>query len=99
MQNPNSGLALFLQSPMPMLILMMVIWYFLLIRPQQRKQTELADAVAKLDKNDEVVTAGGIHGTVVSVQEKTLMLRIADNVKVELEKSAVQSVKKSRQAS
>ena len=84
----------FLQSPLPMLIIMMVIWYFLLIRPQQTKQKQLAKDVAALKKNDEVVTIGGAHGTVVAVNEKTLSLRIADNVRVEFEKSAVQTVKK-----
>jgi preprotein translocase subunit YajC len=68
-----------------------------LIRPQQKKQKDHANMVAKLDKNDEVITAGGIHATVVSVGEKTATVRIADNVKVEIDKSSVASVKKSRQ--
>jgi len=68
-----------------------------LIRPQQKKQKDHAQMVAKLDKNDEVITTGGIHATVISVGEKTAILRIADNVKVEIEKSSITQVKKSRE--
>lgn len=91
---PSSGMAGFLQSPLPMLIIMMVIWYFLLIRPQQQKQKQLNNDIASIKKNDEIVTIGGVHGTVAAINEKTLSVRIADNVRVELEKTAVQSVKK-----
>jgi preprotein translocase subunit YajC len=76
------------------LIFLFIIFYFLLIRPQQKKQKEHNDMLAKLDKNQEVVTAGGIHGTVVSVSDKTVVLRIADNVKVEFDKVSVTQVKK-----
>ena len=85
-----------LQSPLPMLVMMVGIWYFLLIRPQQQKQKELNNALAKLDKNDQVITSGGLHGTVVSVADKTVMLRIADNVKVEFDKSSIQTITKSK---
>ena len=47
-----------------------------------------------IDKNDEVVTSGGIHGTIVNVKEKTLILRIDENVKMEIEKSSVAYIKK-----
>ena len=78
------------------LVFLFIIFYFLLIRPQQKKQKEHAQMLTKLDKNDEVITSGGVHATVVSVGEKTLILRIADNVKIEIEKSSIQTVKKSR---
>ena len=78
------------------LIFLFVIFYFLLIRPQQRKQKEHANLLAKLDKNDEVITAGGVHATVVSVGEKSVILRIAENVKVEVEKSSITQVTKKR---
>ncbi len=90
------------QEPSPILqflpfIFLFVVFYFLLIRPQQKKQKDHAQMVAKLDKNDEVITTGGIHATVISVGEKTAILRIADNVKVEIEKSSITQVKKSRE--
>ena len=79
------------------LVFLFVIFYFLIIRPQQKKQKDHATMLAKMDKNDEVITAGGIHATVISVGDKTVILRIADNVKIEAEKSSVSQVKKSRQ--
>ncbi len=78
------------------LIFLFVIFYFLLIRPQQKKQKEHAAMLSKLDKNDEVITAGGLHGTVVAVTDKTVSLRIAENVRVELEKGSVTQVTKKR---
>ena len=78
------------------LVFLFVVFYFLILRPQQKKQKEHAQMLTKLDKNDEVITSGGVHATVVSVGEKTLILRIADNVKIEIEKSSIQTVKKSR---
>ncbi|OGW83012.1 MAG: preprotein translocase subunit YajC [Omnitrophica bacterium RIFCSPHIGHO2_02_FULL_51_18] len=80
------------------LVFLFVIFYFLIIRPQQKKQKEHANLIAKLDKNDEVITVGGVHATVISVGDKTAVLRIADNVKIEIEKSSISQVKKSRQA-
>lgn len=76
------------------LIFLFVVFYFLLIRPQQQRQKEHANMLAKLEKNDEVITAGGIHGTIVAVHDKTATVRIADNVRVEIEKSSITQVVK-----
>ena len=81
------------------LFLMVGIFYFLVIRPQQKKQKEHADLLSKLDKNDEVITAGGVHATVMSVNDKTAVIRIADNVKVEIEKGSITQVTKKREQS
>ena len=78
------------------LILIFVIFYFLLIRPQKTKEKEHQKMLTNLNKNDEVVTSGGIHGTIVNVKEKTVILRIDDNVKMEIEKNAVAHVKKAQ---
>ena len=75
------------------LLLIFVIFYFLLIRPQQKKQKEHDDLLKKLEKNQEIVTTGGIHGTIVGVKDTTVMVRIDDNVKVELQKNCVAFVK------
>jgi preprotein translocase subunit YajC len=77
------------------LVLMFVIFYFLLIRPQQKRAKEHQKMVDAIDTGDEVVTAGGILGTVTNRKEKTLIVKIAENVKIEVLKSAVQTVKKS----
>jgi len=76
------------------LVLIFVIFYFLLIRPQKQKEKEHQKMLAGINKNDEVVTLGGIHGTIVNVKEKTLTLRIDDNVKMEIEKNSVAYIKK-----
>lgn len=76
------------------LILIFVIFYFLLIRPQKAREKEHQKMLSSLNKNDEVVTTGGIHGVIVNVKDKTIIVRIDDNVKIELEKSCVAYVKK-----
>lgn len=78
------------------LIVFFVVFYFILIRPQQRKQKEHQKMIKSLRKNDEVVTVGGLHGTIVNVKEKTFILRIDDNTKVEIEKNSISYVKKKR---
>lgn len=71
-----------------------VIFYFMLIRPQRLKQKEMEKLINSLKTGDAVVTSGGIHGRVGSVKEKTIILKIADNVRIELDKSAVATVLK-----
>lgn len=76
------------------LIFIFIIFYFLLIRPQRAKEKEHQKLLSNLNKNDEIVTNSGIHGTIVNVKDKTIILRIDDNVKIELEKNCVAFVKK-----
>ena len=79
-----------LSSPLIPFAAMAVIFYFLLIRPQQKKQKELQTLVSSLKTGDKVVTNGGIHGIVANVKDgATLSLKIADNVKIEVDKSAI----------
>lgn len=70
-------------------ILIFVIFYFLLIRPQKQQQKKHEQTIANLKKNDEVVTTGGIHGTIVNVKDKTFVLRVDDNSRIEIDKNAV----------
>ncbi len=76
------------------LLAIFVIFYFLLIRPQKTREKEHRKMLNNVKKNDEIVTNSGIHGTVVNVKDKTLILRIDDNVKIELEKNSVAYIKK-----
>ena len=78
------------------LIFLFVVFYFLLIRPQRKKQIEHQKMIESLKKNDEVVTVGGIHGTIINVKEKTFIIRVDDNVKIEVDKSSIAYVKKQR---
>lgn len=76
------------------LILIFVIFYFMLIRPQKTKEKERQKMLANLNKNDEIVTTGGIYGTIVNVKDKTVILRVDDNVKMEIEKNCVAYLRK-----
>ena len=65
------------------------IFYFLLIRPQQRQKKERAQMIAAVKRGDRVVTTGGLHGTIVGLNEQTVVLRIADQVRVEVDRAAL----------
>ncbi len=80
-------------------LLIIGVFYFIVIRPQRNEQKKHREMLASLQKNDEVVTASGIHGTVVNVKDKTVIVRIDDNVKVEMEKSSIAAVKRQPQTS
>jgi len=88
------GAGGFFGSPLPMIILMFVMMYFIIIRPQRKKQKELENLHTSLKTGDHVVTIGGAHGIISSVKEKTIMVRLAESVKVEFDKSAVAHVTK-----
>ena len=71
------------------IILIFVIMYFLLFRPQMKRQKEQQKLIAALKTGDRVVTASGIHGLISNVKDSTVILKIADHVKIEVEKSAI----------
>jgi preprotein translocase subunit YajC len=82
-------------SPFSMLLPilgMLLIFYFLMIRPQQKRQKEIQKMISGVKKGDRVLTASGLYGTVAGVKDDVLVLQIADNVKVEMIKSAVTGV-------
>ena len=81
--NPGSLAQLF-----PMLLIFGVM-YFLMIRPQMKQQKELAQMQSKLKKNDEVVTVGGLYGTVVNLKDSVVTLRIDDNVRMDVDRNCV----------
>nr|WP_245585172.1 preprotein translocase subunit YajC [Solimonas flava] len=74
------------------LLVMIPLFYFLLIRPQSKRNKELRDMLAKIAKGDEVVTTGGLAGKVVGLGETFLTIEIADNVQAKIQKSAVTGV-------
>lgn len=71
------------------LILMFVIFYFLLIRPQQKKQKQHRTMIENLKKGDRIITSGGVHGRITNVDENVLTVEIADQVKVKLNRGNV----------
>ena len=81
-------------NPIVPLALILIIFYFLLIRPQKQKEKEHQEMLKNLNKNDEVVTTGGIYGTIVNVKDKTVILRVDEDTKIEVEKSCIAYRKK-----
>ena len=75
-------------------IFIFIIMYFMLFRPQKKRQQEQQRLISALKTGDKVVTNAGIHGLIANVKETTVILKVADNVKIELEKSAVANVVK-----
>ena len=90
---PAGGLSAL--SPFVMFGLLGVIMYYMMIRPQAKRQKEQARSDLRLKTGDHVVTASGIHGMISNVKDTTVIVKVADNVKLEMEKSAVTSVAKS----
>ncbi|MDR0662497.1 MAG: preprotein translocase subunit YajC [Spirochaetaceae bacterium] len=73
-------------------ILIIAIFYFLIIRPQNKKQKETQRMLNELKKGDRVVTVGGVHGTITTIRDSSVVLKVDDNVKIEFNRSAVASV-------
>jgi preprotein translocase subunit YajC len=76
-----------------MILIIFGIFYFLLVRPQMKRQKEHGKMIESLKKGDRVITTGGIHGTIVGVKDDIAVLKIADDVKVEVSKSCVAAIK------
>jgi len=72
-----------------MLILMFVIMYFFMIRPQNKKQKEIAEFRRTLQVNQQVITAGGVHGTVKEINDNDVILEIDRNVKIKVDKNSI----------
>ncbi|MFC2134889.1 preprotein translocase subunit YajC [Bacteroidota bacterium] len=72
------------------------IFYFMIIRPQQKKAKEREKMLSEIQKGDKIVTGGGIHGTVAGIDEKTCLIDVGNNVKLKFERSAVASISKSK---
>jgi len=73
-------------------VLIIAIVYFLMIRPQNKKRKETEKMIAAIKKGDKVVTIGGLHGTIQSVKESTVIIKADDNVKLEFLRSAISNV-------
>lgn len=74
------------------LVLIVGIMYLFMIRPQQKKQKETQKMINALKKGDKVVTIGGIHGTVASTKENTVVVKVDDNTKIEFNRTAIATV-------
>ncbi len=74
-------------------IFVLLIFYFIVIQPEKKKQAERKEKLSQLKKNDHVVTVGGVHGTVINVKQDTVIIRIDDNVKIEVDREAIVTIK------
>lgn len=83
-----------LATPIIPYLIIFLIFYFLLLKPQKDKQQNQKKMVENLQRNDKVITAGGLHGVITHVKEKTVMMKVADNVKIEMDKEAISTVVK-----
>src|SRR5436305_13612377 len=86
---PAGGIGFFVPF-----IFIFVIMYFMLFRPQKKRQQEQQRLISALKTGDKVVTNSGIHGLIANVKETTVILKVADNVKIEVEKSAITNIQK-----
>jgi len=68
--------------------------YFVMIRPQKKRQEQQQKLISSLKTGDRVVTSAGIHGLISNVKETTVLVKVADNVKIEIDKSAITNVLK-----
>ena len=74
------------------LIVIVLIFYFLIYRPQKKRQKAREELIKQVEKGDKVITSHGIHGTVAQVEETTVLLQVSDNTKIRIEKSALGNV-------
>lgn len=95
-QQPQEGSS-FMSSLIP-IVLIFVVFYFMIIRPQQKRQKERDAMLNALQKGDKIITSGGIHATIIGIEEKSLLVQIADNVKVKIERGSIASVLKENSA-
>ena len=88
-QQPGAPSALVQMAP---LALILVVFYFLVLRPQQKKAKETDDMLAALKVGDEIVSVGGMHGKIVRMQDGVLNVEVAPKVQIKLERSSVTRV-------
>ncbi len=79
-------------STLVMFSLIIFIFYFMIIRPQQKRAKERQSLLDSVKKGDKIVTVGGLHGTIIGVEEKTLLIQVADDVKLKFEKTSIQTI-------
>jgi len=91
LQQAPGGIESLLSSIVPFLLII-VIFYFLILRPQQKRQKERVKLLDSLNKGDKIITAGGLHGTVEAIDDKTILVKVADNVKLKMERSSVSTI-------
>lgn len=90
-QDGIGGMGNFLspQNPLFLMVAMFAILYFLLIRPQQKKQKEMRNMLANLQKGDMVFTVGGVHGKITALSDSTVTIEVADRVRIKVNRGSI----------
>lgn len=83
------GIGGLLAGPLPMLVIMFAIFYFLLIRPQQKKAKQHKEMLAALKVGDKVLTGGGVYGKISAIEQDVITVEIADNVEIKVSRGYV----------
>jgi preprotein translocase subunit YajC len=91
LQQAPGGMESILSSIVPFLLII-VIFYFLILRPQQKRQKERAKLLESIKRGDKIITAGGLHGTIEAIEDKSILVKISENVKVKMERSAITTI-------
>lgn len=94
MAAPQGGGGGSMVSTLIMMASIFAIFYFMIIRPQQKKAKEREQMLSAIQKGDKVILSGGIHGTVAGLEEKTALIQISDNVKIKVERAAINIIEK-----
>ena len=92
MGQPNQGEGPGLMSNVILFGSIILIFYFMIIRPQQKRTKERKKLIESMKKGDKVITSGGMYGTIAGLDEKTVLLEIADKIKVKLDRSAIATI-------
>jgi preprotein translocase subunit YajC len=94
----TGGATSFLGNPLLMMVIVMGIFYVMLILPQQRQRKKMQAMLSALKNGDKVITNSGIYGTINGIDGETVILKIADQVKIRIARSAIAQVEASEDA-
>ncbi|MGH2574718.1 MAG: preprotein translocase subunit YajC [Ignavibacteria bacterium] len=87
----DGGMGGLVSSLLPF-ILIILVFYFLILRPQQKRQKNRQKLLDSVKKGDKIISAGGIHGTVEGIDDKTVLVKISENTKVKMERSSITTI-------
>jgi len=88
-KQPPSGIGALLQSPLMLILLMFVIFYFVLFVPRQRERKKQAELIAALKPGQRVMVMGGLYGTITRMKDTSVMVKVAEGLEVEIDRTAV----------
>lgn len=91
LQQQPDGMSGIVSSLLPFLLII-AVFYFLILRPQQKRQKARQKLLDSVKKGDKVITSGGIHGTIEGLEDTTALVKIADNTKIKIDRNAITTI-------